>query len=843
MKTENACFRSISLVALACLPLLSACGDGGPAEQEQTLPSAKIDVTVDKSGVPHISAQNDRDAFYGAGYMMASHRLLQMDMTRRRALGRWSEVLGVERLEDDKQARLFNWRDTGRAFAARTKSDNPEEWGLITAWVAGVNRRIDEVLSGKEKLPAAFGKDQLDYKPEKWADEDPLIIAKMTGFGNDLTLDFELFATIGRRLAPDTFDAIDLFRPAGLDYIVPPEDLPAGVSPGGGGGAPPPAPPPQGGAFDAAAALRWVARLHSLRSLGSNSWAIDGRFTASKKPLLANDPHLGFDFPGMLYALHIDSTAGGGKFNVEGFSLPSLPGVSLGHTDRVAWSATTSFGDVMDVWECPLLEATDQIVLGEADVGFVRRTEQITVKGEKEPVEIEVQEIPGQGVILPGDITPLPIAASSNVLFMRWTGYDTSRPSQLTGINRSHTLDEFEAAVDKQPGLNFNMVAVDAKGISYRVGLDVPVRDVAGGQTPWLVMDGTDKKSLWTGAVLPKSKLPRGRAKERGWIVTANNDPFGFTEDGRMDNDPFYYGALFDPGFRASRLTSQVQALTVKGGVTPEDMMALQNDIHDVTADDLLSLLKLSWFKVGTEPSLMEFEGRQDMADVVDLLTTPAWDGRMARDSAGAVAYTAFAHLTVAEVLQDDFGALYYPAVDLESIFILKMGILVLRGDYPGGAALIPDGVDLTILRALSKTCDYLKERFGGVDPAGYKYSDVHVTLFDDALGTGVDRGTAITDGGEATVNVSPIQFYDGTKIAEKWQSRMGPIARMVTTFAADGTPELHYNFPLGNSEDPKSPHNKDMLDDWVDGKYRKMPFTKEEVAAAAEEQIEIAPE
>ena len=108
------------------------------------------------------------------------------------------------------------------------------------------------------------------------------------------------------------------------------------------------------------------------------------------------------------------------------------------------------------------------------------------------------------------------------------------------------------------------MVAADANGITYRVGLDVPVRDVAGGQEPWLLLDGTDTKSLWTGAMLPRDKLPRGRAKDRGYIVTANNDPFGFTQDGRLDNDPYYYGALFDPGFRASRITSEIAAMTQK---------------------------------------------------------------------------------------------------------------------------------------------------------------------------------------------------------------------------------------------------------------------------------------
>jgi len=132
--------------------------------------------------------------------------------------------------------------------------------------------------------------------------------------------------------------------------------------------------------------------------------------------------------------------------------------------------------------------------------------------------------------------------------------------------------------------------------------------------------------------------------------------------------------------------------------------------------------------------------------------------------------------------------------------------------------------------------------------PAGISFSNAPLLL------TGVTSsplaiyalsgfGVYPTDDSEANINVSASKFYDGAKIADTWTASQGPIARMVTTFTDDGTPELYYNFPLGNIADPKSPHYKDMLDDWANGKYRKMPFTKEEIAADAEEHIEIGPQ
>src|SRR5262245_45086961 len=154
---------------------------------------------------------------------------------------------------------------------------------------------------------------------------------------------------------------------------------------------------------------------------------------------------------------------------------------------------------------------------------------------------------------------------------------------------------------------------------------------------------------------------------------------------------------------------------------------------------------------------------------------------------------------------------------------MLKLADLLIRGAYPDGAILLQKGRDATLLGALDRTAQLLTERFGGVDPSGYRYSDLKITSFQDGLGTGIDFGSVPTDGGEATVNVSPSQFFQDADVATQWISHMGPILRMVTSFAEDGTPELEYDFPLGNVADPLDPHMSDMTPLWVEGQYRKM--------------------
>ena len=210
-------------LALAAFLLLASCKGGDHEPRGPALPEAPVDVLVDTIGVPHIYAASDRDAFFAAGYQMATDRLFQMEMVRLRAYGRWTEVHGEAALADDELARLFDWAGHGRRDAEKVRAEGPETWAILTAWVAGVNRRVDEVLAGEAPLPWGLGPDELDFAPERSSDVDPLVIAKMTSFGNDLTLDREILATLAARYFSDALAASELLRPARPAFTLPPD--------------------------------------------------------------------------------------------------------------------------------------------------------------------------------------------------------------------------------------------------------------------------------------------------------------------------------------------------------------------------------------------------------------------------------------------------------------------------------------------------------------------------------------------------------------------------------------------------------------------------------------------
>jgi len=816
---------TVRVASLAIAITAAACGDN----TLEAFPSAPVDVIIDDLGTPHIYARSDADAFYGAGYQMAADRMYQLEMLRRRARGRVAEVLGDSRVSEDMLARTFDLVRYGRADAAATREADPERARLLRAWVAGINARIAEVRAGKVPLPLGFGPDQHDFLPEPWDDDDPYIIVKGANLVLDKTIEFELAVTMLRIAYPDVISAVQLPRPARAVFGLPPEDRP-GADTRDPRTADHGAVPIALSDADRARLFDVLARgLALLRGGGSNNWAVDGRFTANGLPMVAGDPHLSFSTFGAPYPMHINSRDAGGSYDVAGFAYPGTPGIALGHTREVAWTATSAFADVTDVWQVKRVSGGIQV--GDHVARTSHRTEDIVVRDPGMPagvghsVTIDVEDVPGYGLILPDELLPLPVGGP---YLVNWTGFKPRPQRWFMELDRAHSLDDFEHAVDKMREMMFNFVGIDATGIAYRVGVEVPARDVAPGREPWQAMDGDDPKSFWTDARLSPDQLPHSRATERGWIATANNDPFGFTGDGRVDDDPWYYGAFFDPGYRASRIEDELTRLTARGSVTLADMQALQLDTHSPLADDLLPLLSQARDHAATDPSLATFQGQPELDAVIELLTT-GWDRRMVRDSRGALAFDAFLHYLAAEALQPSIPAAYSFATSLEMIVVIKVAEQIVRGDFPAADQLLMGGRDAVLLRAAQRTATWLDQRFGSV-AASPAWGDMKVTKFDGAFGFDVPLFSVPTDGGEDSIQVAQQISFDET--APRWTTSYVSVERSVCGFGDDAIVDCYVSYPVGNTADPTSAATTSANDDYVNGRYRKLYFRRSEIDA-----------
>ena len=834
-------------------------GTGGDSEEEplgdpEVFPGlrSEVEILIDKRGIPHIYAANDRDLFHAAGYQMATDRLFQIDLMRRRAYGRGAEVLGVSKVDEDKISRLFDFKRWGALDRDRFKAEAPADYALFTAWVAGVNRRIDEIAAGDAPLPYGFGPAEANYTPEKWDNVDPFVIAKMLMFGNSNTLEYEFLASVVKRVAPDTYASIQLLRPGVPTFTVPPEDRPA--SSGGAPKATPRGPDvlqsmhEQAGKHlppDAAAALqRMHAALAAFDVLGSNNWAVDGRFTDNGKPLIANDPHQPLQSPNVMYAQHLNSLDRGGNLDAAGFGFAGAPGVQLGHNRHVQWAATTGFADCLDLFSVTVTDG--KVNAGGKSVAVTTRSEEIKVKGEP-TVTLSVDDVDGHGVLL-GEALPFPealVVDGGRHVLINWTGFRaTNEAAAFLGMARAGSVAEWESAVEKMEVGTFNWLGADKDGISYHLSTLIPDRgDPSSRPMPFTVVDGDDKANYWTGQSLTADKLPRSHAEKTGFIVTANNEPFGFTADGDVENDPWYYGAFYDPGYRAQRIEKRLTQLTGAGKVGVAEMQDIQTDSHSGVADQLLPVLAEVYAKVPSDEALVNFRDRPELATLVKLLTVD-WDRSMRQDQPGALAFHVFAHLLATQIYEDDLPVVFGPIMDASGVTALKLTALIVTGQYPDGDGLFDAGREVEVMSALADTALWLEDQFGAVNPAMYEWGMRHGSRFDNGFGGLLTGGWVPTHGGEDTVNVSASSFFkpDTTEVVDRFESTDGPVFRLVTRFQDDGTPEAFVNFPRGNSGDPASPHFTDTLEDWRNGVYTKYPYSRAEVDAALEERRTLAP-
>ncbi len=807
------------------------------------------EILVDRMGIPHIYADSDEDAFFAAGYMIARDRLYQAAMLRRFALGRLSEVLGEEGFLRDIQAATFDFTRWGQADHARTQAEDPERARLISAWVAGINQRIDEIHAGSAPLPFGYRPEHHDFLPEYWNEEDPYIVLKGAGFANDKSVEFEIALTLLYILYEQRMQNVEIFKPAHPFFGVPPEDRPGSSGDAlrqtGTSRASPDDPElTEEEIRNLFAGLkRWIESVPG--RTGSNSWALDGRFTRNGRPLIAGDPHLPFDFFGAPYPMHINSKAGGGTYDVAGFAYPGTPGIALGFNDRVIWTATTNMADVNDVWK--VRKRFGSVELGAEWIPVQQREEQILVRETGDPVgqgrveTMTYEDVPGYGVILPSEIIGIPGAGLLlGTQIMNWAGFQDRPARWFMELNRASDLDEFEEAVDRMREMNYNFIAADATGIAYRVGIDVPLRsgNLTGDQAPWKSMDGSDPATLWTDDWLERSQIPRSRGAERGWLATANTDPWGFTGDGRIDNDPWYYGSFFQAGYRGQRIQDEITRLIGSGDAALEDMQAMQRDVHSKMADDILPLLADAHGSIPSDPALAEFRDDPGLDLVVNLLTLE-WDRRMALDSAGAVAWQTFMHFFAEGTVKDDITLAYDVAMGLMSVFVIKVTAMTLQGEFPSGDEVLQEGRDWILLNAARRSAAWIRGRYGDVDPAaGYTFADLKRISFDDAYGTGMSLFRKPAPGGEDSLCVATNMTF--AEELDEWVSTYVSVERSVGRFGPDGTPEVYVNFPVGNHADPDSADTLAANDDYIQGRYRKFLFQREEIEENTRERIEL---
>lgn len=823
---------------LPLVAVIAGCGPGPTANPPGPLDD--IELVTDKLGVTHVYAKSDRDALFGAGYAQARDRLFQMEIYRRRAQGRLAEAFGDVGLKDDRKARVMGFARLGLADAALIRAEAPDDAKLLEAWTAGVNARIDEIKQGKAPVPWGFRDTEFGFLPDPWTTEDAMGVGKLLAFGLSSTLDFDLLASVLGNVARDPATRYGLLRPAYEDAIV--ADPPAqggnarGADPGSSSAR---APGPE---HLPAAWERVIA------PMDSNNWAVDGAHSANGRPLLCGDPHQPLTSPQNFWPVHLASAAAGGTLDVIGFGFVGTPLVELGHNARVGWTATTSFADVTDIWDVEA--AADHVTLAGVDRPMTVRSEIIRVRragrpyGEADEVAQEVDEVPGFGVLLPAEILPVPpsFIARHEILF-NWTGFRATREAlAYLGFDRAKSLDDFERAVDRLEVGAQNFVAADARAIAHRVHALVPDRgDPKSHPMPWHILAASDEKSLWADRWLAGDKLPHLRDPKKGWIASANNDPFGFTFDGSVENDPFYFGAFYAIGFRAHRINEALAAMLQSNKrVSRDDMVKLQDDTHSAMADTLLPRLEAALAALDTDDKLAAFRPRAAELRALGKRLA-AWDRRMTRDAEEPLLFVALEWFAAKRAFSDKLGPAMFAAVSTSPPYLLGGLRNLVEGRTADPAFFAPDGTAPILVAALVDAADWKALRFPDQGLRPPFYGDFNFAVWNNSYAPGLVPPPTSVDGASDTVKVSEARFFDdaGAPLA-RLSSREISLYRMALQFGDDNVPEALVTFARGASGEPGDAHFADQEAAWVQGAPQPLPFRRADVEAAAVSRITL---
>ena len=505
---------------------------------EGTIALASLDgpaeILRDRFGIPHVYARSAEDVARAHGYVHAQDRLFQMEMLRRFAFGRLSEIAGPRTLELDRIARRLRLRWSAEREAEAMDSDTAAR---VSAYCEGVNEFL-----ATGPLPLEFRIARV--RPEPWTPVDvhaPGRMFALTLCGNweSELLRMRLAERFGearaRRLDPGQLEDVPVVRPAVVER--------------------------------AERRARWLRRL--VGGGASNSWVLAGSRTATGKPLLANDPHLLLTVPSLWHAAHLSWPGG----NVVGVCVPGVPVVILGRNERVAWGMTTAMVDTQDLY----VERFRGDGRYESEDGWLEPElvrEEIVVRGRSEPVVEEVV-VTRHGPVVAGG------RGDRERLALRWSEHEPSRTARaLYELMTADTVERAERALDGFAGPPHNFVLADAGGATaYRLaGGPVPVREGGDGFVP---VPGWDGRHEWRGYIPPR-ELPRLRDPGSGRIVTANNRIVGEDYPHRLRGEYF-------AGYRARRIEALLDELD---GATVEDCRQILLDQRTLAGAQLAELAR-----------------------------------------------------------------------------------------------------------------------------------------------------------------------------------------------------------------------------------------------------------
>jgi len=774
---------------------------------------APVRVVRDATGIPHVFAASRRDAFRALGLLHTQDRPWQLEMNRRIVGGRLAEVLGPDALDTDRFVRMLGVRRHAERIFDTLDAETRES---LRAYAGGIEEGIARLRGRPWQLSPEFL--LLGVRPQPWEPADSIGWATMMAWdlsGNHGTELLRL--ALLERLSPQQVDE--------LLETDPPEPLPDPRPLYGGGGL------ARGTAAALAGAIARALPATSLDGLGSNNWVVDGTRSASGKPLLANDPHLALSAPALWYLAHLSAPG----LEVIGATLPGLPYVVVGRSDRIAWGFTNTAPDSQDLY----LEQVDPADPGryrtpQGWARFETRRETIRVKGAAD-VELMVRETRHgpviSDVLAPARQTLAAHGLDSHVLSFAWTMLGAEDLTVRAGLRLNTATDwpSFLAALRDFRGPQQNVVYADVDGrIGFVAAGTVPIRradNVLAGRLP---APGWDARYDWIGTI-PFEQLPRVEQPPDGVVVTANQRIVS-------EDYPYRIASEWALPYRSDRIRRRLDARPKHDA---DSFAAIQADVASPAVGEMLPVLlsararsplgeqalaMLRDWSAALEPGAPALA-----ADRAEPLIAVAWIDRLRR-----------------EVFIDEVGPQLFAQLERHRVRHRALQ----RAMTPGGDARWCDDVstpaqetcDDMLTRSLEATVMELAARHGS-DPTRWRFGEAHPAVSSHRpfgrhwlLSRLFDLRTP-AGGDPSSINVARHDPWDAADpLAVHWAASLRAIYDLADPDAS------RFMISSGQSGHRLSPHYGDLARRWSAVQYLPMVTSRERIEREAADVLTLVP-
>ncbi len=754
-----------------------------------------VEVLYDDYGVPHIYAQNDEDAYFALGYVHAQDRLFQMEMLRRAAGGRLSEILGPDMLKTDKFFRTLGINQFAKEHAEKFFSTDTSDFQRAAlAYQGGIN---EYVRTGKTPLEfSIIGIPKSEFTPV-----DMYLAAGFVSFGfaegirADPVLE-KIKTELGEEYLKDLAvqtpgDAVRIKSFHGPVKKFATDSLIASLSE----------------ALDKIPVPVWS---------GSNGWVIAGSRTASGLPILANDTHMKFGQPAVWFEAHLEYPG----FSFYGHHLAGIPFGVLGNNRFCGWGLTMFENDDADFFtETVNPENADQVKFMGQWENLSIREEIIKVKGEKDVI-LSVKSS-RHGPLINGimnDVVPDTSPVSLSWMPNRITNKFLQAVYQL---NHAASFAEAEksAALFATPGLNL-MYGDVAGNIAWWAVANLPIRPAH--VSSKFFLDGASGNDEYLG-FYAFSKNPQAINPPWGYVYSANNQPD--TVDGIL------YPGYYYPRSRAGRI---VELVSQDKQWTTEDMKKINLDVTSSMHADIAKEIALA----------LQLTSHPEFKELADILNQ--WNGEHeVSDIAPSVYYDLLSQIMFL-AMKDELGATAYKTLISTSIPKNSYQLFIQNDSSPWWDDVRTlnkkeTRVDIVLLAA-QHTLDLLHAT-SGKKPEDWTWGKIHTLTHNHPLGVvkPLDRlfnvGPLAVPGGSEVLNALDFEL-DTTGF---FPVMSGPALRKITDFADLNNGETIS--PTGQSGNVMSQYYDDQAEMYAVGKFRKMLMGEESIRSNSRNRLMLKPQ